>query len=291
MSVRSRSNRGSVLDVLLGSQARGPLRAGRNRSRLPWHGGRVLSPVANALCRRPRWRCLRCRGRRLAKHRGGTVVDCWSKVDVWHVEAGRIVGIRISTADRLQNTRAGSVHKRLLKLVGQLVAKLEMHRWLRRKEAVILSSRLGSIMINNIVGSDTLVFVVIRARSHGQRFALRVSLSISGRAAIWVGGCMRRRQRTLALISISCGRPVVILVVRVRRSLAIRRWLSLVGSVGVASWRAVTVLVTVMAVVTRWRIQGMSRSVLVGVKGVAVAAVNRDRWWGRGVIGFFIVFI
>lgn len=102
---------------------------------------------------------------------------------------------------------------------------------------------------------------------------------------------MRRRQRTLALISISCGWPVVILVVRVRGSLAVRRWLSLVGSVGVASGRAVTVLVTVMAVVTRWRVQGMSRSVLVGVKGVTVAAVNRDWWRGRGVVGVFIVVI
>lgn len=127
---------------------------------------------------------MRCGGGRLAEHRS-TVVDCWSKVDVRHVEAGRVVGIRISTADRLQNTRAGSVHKRLLKLVGQLVAELEMHRWLRRKEAVILSSRLGSIMINNVIGSDTLVLIVIRARSHRQRFPLRVSLSISGRATIW----------------------------------------------------------------------------------------------------------
>jgi hypothetical protein len=217
------------------------------------------------------------------------------------------VGIRVSAADRLQNARAGSVHKRLLKLVGQLVAKLDMHRWLRREEAVILSSRLGSIMINNVVGSDTLVFVVIRARSHGQRFPLGVSLSISGRAAIWrvgsiaiigVGCRMRRRERTLPMISVSCGRPLVIFVVmRVRRSRAVRRWLSLVRSVRVAGGRAVTVLVTmmavmaVMAVVTWRRVHRMSRSILVGVKGVTVAAMNRDWWRRRGVIGFFIVVI
>lgn len=114
---------------------------------------------------------------------------------------------------------------------------------------------------------------------------------------------MRRRQRALAMIRIYRGRPLVIVVMRVRHSRAVRRCLSLIRSVGVAGGRAVAVLVTMVTVVTAmavvtemapvtWRrVHGMSRSVLVGVKGGTVAAVNRDWWWRRGVIGIFIVVI
>jgi hypothetical protein len=161
-------------------------------------------------------------------------------------------------------------------------------------------------MINNVVGSDALMFIVIGAWSHGKGLSLRVSLTISGRATILRVGsiaivgigirrCMRRRQRALAMISISCGRPLVILVVvRVGHSRAVRGCLSLIGSIGVTGRRAVAVLVTVVAMVAvvTWRgIQRMSRSVLVGVEGVTIAAVNRHWWWRRGVIGIFIVVI
>lgn len=88
------------------------------------------------------------------------------------------MGVRISATDRLQNTSAGPVNKRLL----QLVAKFQVHRWLRGQEAVVLSSGLGSIMVNDVVGGDALVLVVGGSWPRGEGLPVRMLLAVSGRA-------------------------------------------------------------------------------------------------------------
>lgn len=106
---------------------------------------------------------LMCRGCGLAEHRGHAVLNGWAEVDVGDLEAGVVVSLRVSAAHRLQNTGAGPLHERLLQLLLQLflqlVAKLQVERRLGGEEAVVLSSGLRSIMINNIVGRDALVLI------------------------------------------------------------------------------------------------------------------------------------
>jgi hypothetical protein len=101
------------------------------------------------------------------------------------------VCVRISAAGRLQDAIAGPVNERLL----QFVAKLQVHRGLRRQEAVVLSSGLGSVMVNDVVGSDALVLVVVRGIwPRGERLPVGM-LAISGRASGAVGSILIIRVR------------------------------------------------------------------------------------------------